>query len=223
MKGELEALLRAPAFQAVAWRARTVTAAGAVIKSGWPRLDAALPGGGWPLGTLIELLLPRHGVGELSLLLPALRALATEADDALRWLTWIGPPHEPYAPAFAQAGIRPERLLLVSVTGQRERLWATEQALRSKSCSAVLTWLETVPERALRRLKLAVAQSEGLGVLLRPLKERAETSPASLRLALLPTPDGLLVEIVKRRGGGCERITDVLAGPSGSGPADPWS
>ena len=210
MTGELDTLLREPAFSAVAWRARDISGAGPVLKSGWPRLDAALPGGGWPLGTLIELLLPRHGVGELTLLLPALRALAT-ADEELRWLTWIGPPHEPYAPALAQAGIRPERLLLVRVTGERERLWATEQALQSASCGAVLAWLESVPERALRRLKLAAGQGNALGVLLRPLKERAETSPATLRLALMPTADGLAIEVVKRRGGGRERI--MLSGP----------
>jgi hypothetical protein len=211
MTRELDTLLREPAFSAVAWRARDISAAGPVLKSGWPRLDAALPGGGWPLGTLIELLLPRHGVGELTLLLPALTALAT-ADEELRWLTWIGPPHEPYAPALAQAGIRPERLLLVRVSGERERLWATEQALQSASCSAVLAWLEAVPERALRRLKLAVGQGSVLGVLLRPLKERAETSPATLRLALMPTADGLTIEVVKRRGGGRERIAGVLSG-----------
>jgi hypothetical protein len=211
MTRELDTLLREPAFSAVAWRARDISAAGPVLKSGWPRLDAALPGGGWPLGTLIELLLPRHGVGELTLLLPALTALAT-ADEELRWLTWIGPPHEPYAPALAQAGIRPERLLLVRVSGERERLWATEQALQSASCSAVLAWLESVPERALRRLKLAVGQGSVLGVLLRPLKERAETSPATLRLALMPTADGLTIEVVKRRGGGRERIAGVLSG-----------
>ncbi|MBC7939598.1 MAG: hypothetical protein H7Z19_07490, partial [Chitinophagaceae bacterium] len=36
---------------------------GIVLSSGWPDLDAALPGGGWPARALTELLLPHPGVG----------------------------------------------------------------------------------------------------------------------------------------------------------------
>jgi protein ImuA len=47
----------------------------AVLASGHAALDAQLPGGGWPVGALTELLLPHPGVGELRLLAPALAAL----------------------------------------------------------------------------------------------------------------------------------------------------
>ena len=40
--------------------------------TGHAALDAALPGGGWPPRALTELLLPADGVGEISLLFPAL-------------------------------------------------------------------------------------------------------------------------------------------------------
>jgi cell division inhibitor SulA/protein ImuA len=211
MTRALDTLFETSLLGALAWRARGAAPAGPVLATGWPRLEAELPGGGWPLGTLIELLLPRHGVGELSLLLPALRNALAPLDAGPRWLTWIGPPHEPYAPALAQAGVPVERLLLVRVTGLRERLWAIEQALASAGCAAVLAWCEAVPDQALRRLKLAAAQGRTLAVLLRPLRFRTEASPAALRLALLPTPQGPVVEIVKRRGGGPGRIPDVFS------------
>ena len=38
--------------------------------TGHPVLDTVLPGGGWPGASLLELLLPMDGVGELRLLLP---------------------------------------------------------------------------------------------------------------------------------------------------------
>ncbi len=47
----------------------------ATISSGHPELDAELPGGGWPRGNLTEFLVDRGGLGELSLLLPALAQL----------------------------------------------------------------------------------------------------------------------------------------------------
>lgn len=40
------------------------------LPTGHSRLDAVLPGGGWPRGALTEFLLPHPGVGELGLLLP---------------------------------------------------------------------------------------------------------------------------------------------------------
>ena len=159
----LDALLkRAAVWRARSGPARTAAPLERAVPSGWPVLDAILPDGGWPLGTLIELLLPQAGVGELRLLLPALRTLAESrsAEAGRRWLAWIAPPHLPYPPAFAQSGIRPERLLLVTTGSAPERLWATEQALRSGSCVAVLLWLDAVDDRWLRRLKLAAEAGE---------------------------------------------------------------
>ena len=208
----LEVLLRDTRI----WRARgtgvAAPAAPDTLSTGWPKLDARLPGGGWPLGTLIELLLPAAGIGELRLLLPALRALAAEpaADDGRRWLAWVAPPHTPYPPALAQNGLRPDRLLLVSAGLAQDRLWAAEQALRSGGCAAVLAWLDAVDDRWLRRLKLAAQASRTLAVLFRPPQCRAQASPAALRLALEATPGGLDLAVLKSRGGAPARVHDVL-------------
>jgi protein ImuA len=182
------------------------------IRSGWPKLDARLPDGGWPLGTLVELLLPTAGIGELQLLLPALRALAVEphAPGEQRWLVWIAPPHTPYPPALAQGGIRPDRLLLVAAGRVQDRLWAVEQALRSGSCAAVLAWLDAADDRWLRRLKLAAEGGRTLAVLFRPLRCRAQASAAALRLVLEATPGGLDVSVLKSRGCGPVRVRDAL-------------
>ena len=44
--------------------------------SGHASLDAVLPGGGWPVGALIELLPTQAGIGELQIAIPALQALS---------------------------------------------------------------------------------------------------------------------------------------------------
>ena len=65
------------------WRASQIGgAAQRTTASGFAALDAQLPGGGWPHGTLTELLLAQAGVGELRLLAPALAALAPGPADA---------------------------------------------------------------------------------------------------------------------------------------------
>jgi cell division inhibitor SulA/protein ImuA len=210
MNGALDALLAG----AGVWRARggAPVARGVHARSsGWPRLDAQLPDGGWPLGTLIEFLLPEPGVGELRLLLPVLQALATEpAAHGRRWFAWIAPPHQPYPPALAQAGLPPERLLFVAATAARDRLWAVEQALRSGSCAAVLVWIDRVDDRWLRRLKLAAESGAALVVLFRAQCHAGTGSAASLRLALEPAEGRLDVRLLKRRGGGAVRVRDAL-------------
>src|SRR3546814_8292766 len=50
-----------------------------------------LPGQGWPLGSLIELLPSQPGIGEIRLLQPALASLGSERSVAL-----VRPPYEPY-------------------------------------------------------------------------------------------------------------------------------
>ena len=58
----------------------------------------------------MELLLPCAGIGELRLLMPALRALSNTQN---RWLAWINPPFIPYAPALQAAGIESSKILLI--------------------------------------------------------------------------------------------------------------
>jgi cell division inhibitor SulA/protein ImuA len=194
MNGVAE-LLRHPAL----WRGdgRVVPEA---LPTGFRALDARLPGGGWPLATLIELLVPAAGVGEIRLLLPALKRLAMAEDAAPRWVAWLAPPHLPYAPALADAGLDPARMLVVRPRAGSDRLWAMEQALRSGACAAVLGWAGAVDGTALRRLKLAAEEGRTPAFLLRPAVHRGDASPAALRLVLAARGFGLDVEILKSRG-----------------------
>lgn len=178
-------------------RDRAAGEAARAIPSGHETLDAQLPDGGWPLGALTELLSQRQGIGELRLLLPALARLSRQG----RWLVWVTPPHVPYAPALTQAGIELSRLLLVRHGDAIQQLWAMEQALRSGTCGAVLGWPAVSDNRVLRRLQLAAEAGHALGVLFRPWAMGAHASPAALRLRLESASDGLVVQILKRRGG----------------------
>jgi cell division inhibitor SulA/protein ImuA len=179
------------------WRARGRSpVAQSTLPSGSAALDARLPGRGWPTRGLIELLVDRPGIGELSCLMPALAHYCRIDPEA--WLAWIAPPHEPYAPALSAHGIDPERVLVVRTT---QALWAVEQTLQSGACAAVLGWVDAADARSLRRIKLATEKSNALAVLFRPCRYRSQPSPAELRLVLTPCPAGLEIELFKSRGG----------------------
>ena len=197
MNDALAELLRHPAL----WRGGAAGEVPATVPSGFRRLDERLPGGGWPLSTLIELLLPTAGVGEIRLLLPALCQLSQAMPGEPRWIAWLAPPHLPYAPALVDAGLDPARMLVVRPRAGLDRLWAMEQALRSGACAAVLGWAGEARDPMLRRLKLAAEEGGTLAFLLRPSMHRNEASPAALRLALTAREYGLDVEVLKSRCG----------------------
>jgi hypothetical protein len=177
------------------WRGRSV-ARTATLSTGYPTLDEALPGGGWPRAGLIEILTPRFGLGELRLLVPALARLSTQTPP--RWLAWVAPPYEPYAPALAEAGLAVERQLVVRT---ETTLWAMEQALGSGACEAVLGWPRRAQPRSLRRLQLATERGRALGILFRELTSAREVSPAELRLRFEPVAGGARLSLLKSRGG----------------------
>jgi hypothetical protein len=188
----LEEILRHPRI----WRGNALAGSVPAVPTGFAELDAELPGGGWPAGSLTELLLPAKGIGELGLLAPALARLTC----AGKRVVWLAPPYLPYAPALAAAGIDLPHLVLVRAAGRRDALWAAEQALRAGSCHALLAWLPNPNYAHLRRLAVAAEASRAFLALFRPPQAAAEPSPACLRLALEPAEGGLRVHILKRRG-----------------------
>ena len=187
---------------AALWQAGELAALRApTAPTGWPALDAELPGGGWPLAGLSELLLAAPASGELSLLAPWLRALAGRELGAQQ-LLWVAPPADPCVAALQALALPLDRLVCVRPASLADAAWAAEQALRAGSCAAVLWW--TVGPTAtptLRRLHLAGQAGATPLVALRPAASRGSSSPAPLRLACLPCAGRrLAVEVFKRRG-----------------------
>ena len=167
--------------------------------TGFAALDAQLPSGGWPESALSELLLPMDGIGELRLLWPTLARLSQAGDAASdEKIVLIAPPYLPFASAWANAGVRLEKLQIV-LAQPRDVLWATEQCLRSAACAAVLCWPLQADDRALRRLQVAAETGQCLGFAMRDAKAAANPSPAALRIVIDTAPAQL--RVIKCRGG----------------------
>jgi hypothetical protein len=171
------------------------------VPSGFSELDKALSGG-WPLGSVTEILCDECGAGELSLLMPALATLSRQSDVTTGdWLLWVAPPYMPYAPALVQSGIELSRVLVVRARESAHVLWAMEQALVSATCVAVLGWCSAIDGRAMRRLQLAAERAACLVVVFRPTRFMRQPSAAALRMHLQPDSDGMQLAIIKSRFG----------------------
>lgn len=177
-----------------------------------------LPGGGWPLGALIELYVEGPGSGELALLMPVIVRLSLKEEVDEKWIAWIAPPLIPYAPALRRCGVNLDRLLMIRPSrdaarqrpSTRDCLWAVEQVIRSGSSSGVLAWLPPTDTVALRRLQLAAEEQGCWTVLLREQAALAKPSPAVLRIRLRHAHGGQRVDVVKCRGGRAASV-DVTA------------
>jgi cell division inhibitor SulA/protein ImuA len=208
----LDAVLAHPAI----WRGGDCAPEPAAVPTGFAALDAVLPGGGWPQAALTEMLLAREGIGELRLVLPGLARLQADERDVI----WIAPPHLPYAPALAAAGLDLHRLVIVRPAATADALWAFEQALRAPECGAAFLWPQgcstTAPRAACRSPREAAAGACcGAG-------QTGIAGAALLRLALAPAAQQLAVHVVKRRGGEVARpvLLDLDLAPTPSGRSD---
>ena len=188
-------LLRLPGI----WRGGELEhVASPAVPTGHAALDAELPGGGWPTGTLSELLHDAAGIGEVSLLSGAL----ARASEGGRLLAWVAPPHLPYAPALARSGLVLDRCVIARPANREDALWAAEQALKSGACGAVLLWLERHPgEYAwLRRVQMAAQAGRAMAILFRSTAAERHATPSHLRVVVTREQGGLRVRIPKRRG-----------------------
>jgi cell division inhibitor SulA len=177
------------------WRASQLARGrGRTVDTGYPVLSTELPGGGWPVGMLVDLLVQQPGVGEMRLLRPALSTLAD------RPVALVQPPHIPDGLGLGYIGLSLDRLLQIKTPKAADAFWSAEQILRAGSCGALILWAQHAQSSSLRRLHLAAQTSETLFMMVRPLTAAQDSSPAVLRLALRPAAEGLMVDIVKRRG-----------------------
>lgn len=165
------------------------------IPSGQTALDEQLPGGGWPLGSVTEILLDHRATGELRLLLPALAQLSTQD---LRWQLWLNPPLQPCAPALQQWQLDTERILLAQADHANDLCYCLEKSLLSGGCQAALIWCGKLDKALMRRIQLAAESAQAPVFLLRPASFAQHPSVAALRLRLHANQR---LDILKRRAG----------------------
>lgn len=182
------------------------------MSTGFAELDAVLPGGGWPGGLLTEILVSQFSIVEFRLLAPVLAALT----QAKRTVVLVGPSMAPHPPGLRHDGVDERHLVWVDVDVPRDRLWATEQLVKSGSCGAIVAWLPLVRAEQIRRLQVLANHCKGPVFLCRPETAARDSSAAPLRLMVRVETDWLIhVEVLKRRGPPLEERLQLLSMPGG--------
>lgn len=185
---------------------------GTVVSSGFATLDAELPGGGWPAQALTELLSPQPSVLEWRLVGPALCHVVAGGGQVVV----VGPPKTPHLPGLRHCGIDERHLVWVQAEAPAERLWCTEQLIKSGSCGAVVSWLPQARPEQIRRLQVCAQSGEGPVFLFRPAAAQHEASAAPLRVFVTFALDWQLqVQVLKRRGPAHDGIVTLPSVPGG--------
>lgn len=173
------------------------------VGTGFAALDAALPGQGWPVQALTEILLPQACVCEWRLTAPALAPLARAGGQILL----VAPPKCPHTAGLEQWGLGADHLVWVDAATPAERLWATELLVKSNPRGAILVWLPQARPEQIRRLQVHAQACRAPIFLFRPVTMQREASAAPLRLSVAPGRDmHLHVHILKRRGPPCDSV-----------------
>ncbi len=134
----------------------------------------------------------------------------------------IAPPKQPHVGGLEQLGLSADQVVWIHATTPVDRLWATEQIVKSDPAGAVLAWLPQARPEQIRRLQIH-AQSCGAPVyLFRPATALHDTSPAPLRVhVVLAEGWQLEVRIPKRRGASLDEALYLHAMPGNLVPVIP--
>jgi protein ImuA len=165
----------------------------AVLSTGVASIDAYLREAAVPLGAVHEIA-GHAGDEEQGAAGAGFLALSLRSD-AAGWIAWITQDADLYAPGLAAFGVDLRRLILVSARRDAEVCWALEEALRSRSLSAVVGEIGVLTMNATRRLQLAAEQAGIPCFLLRRWRtreaaqqQRAQPIAAVTRWRISPQP-----------------------------------
>ena len=159
-----------------------LTGCTAPLTLGIPAIDATL-GGGLGRGALHEIAAVRESETAAATGF-ALALAARNHSSAVLWIAEdlsLAENGMPYGPGLDEAGIAPERLITVAAARSRDVLWAMEEALRCRAVGVAIGELRArdIDQVASRRLSLAAAAGDTLGLILRTAPGDAPSAAAT--------------------------------------------
>jgi protein ImuA len=148
-------------------------AARPVLPFGLAPLDQHLPGGGLACGSLHEVSGGGNGAvdGAAAALFCAGIAARTKGK-----VLWCLTRQDLFAPALAQAGLPPGRVIYAECRDEKGVLDCFEEGLRHKGLGAVIGEVARLSMTASRRLQLAAEMSGGMGLAIRRWRRQTEAS-----------------------------------------------
>lgn len=144
-----------------------------VLPFGVAEVDSRLPGGGLARGALHEV--AGGGNGAIDGAAAALFAAGIAARTKGKVLWCITKP-DLFAPALAQAGLAPDRVIYVEAGDDKSVLACMEEGLRHGGLGAVVAEVARLSMTASRRLQLAAEDTGSIGIALRRWRRQTEAA-----------------------------------------------
>jgi protein ImuA len=145
----------------------------AVLPFGVPPLDARLPGGGLALGALHEV---AGGAEEALYGAAAARFAAGILARAKGEVLWCRRQADLFAPALAQTGLPPQRVIFADAGDEAGVLAAMEEGLRWPGLAGVVGEVGKLSMTASRRLQLAAERSGQIAIAVRRWRRIADAA-----------------------------------------------
>lgn len=144
-----------------------------VLPFGLAEIDGRLPGGGLALGALHEV--AGGGATAVDGAAAALFAAGIAARTKGK-VIWCVTRKDLFAPALAQVGLTPDRLVQVEAGDDATLLGCFEEALRHKGLGAVVAEVAHLAMTPSRRLQLAAEAGGAIGIAIRRWRRQPEAS-----------------------------------------------
>jgi protein ImuA len=160
-----------------------------LLPFGIQAIDQHLPGGGLAIGALHEVAGGGHGAidGAAAALFAAGIAARTRGK-----VLWCLTRPDLFAPALAQAGLMPDRVIYVEAGDEKSVLICFEEGLRHGGLGAVVAEVARLSMTVSRRLQLAAESSSTIGIAIRRWRRPAEAADFG-------QPDGFRHPLARQR------------------------
>jgi protein ImuA len=145
----------------------------AVLPFGVPEIDDRLPGGGLALASLHEVCGGGNDAVEGAAAMLFAAGIAARTKGQVRWC--LTRP-DLFAPALAQAGLSPGRVIYVEASDEKSLLLCFEEGLRHGGLGAVVAEVARLSMTASRRLQLAAEAGGTLGLAVRRFRHTREVT-----------------------------------------------
>lgn len=144
-----------------------------VLPFGVEALDSRLPGGGLALGALHEVAGAGTGAVDGAVASLFVAGIAARTNGKVLWCITRA---DLFAPAIAQAGLKPDRVIYVEAHDEKSVLSCFEEGLRHGGPGCVVAEVSHLSMTASRRLQLAAEASGTMGLALRRWRRQTEAA-----------------------------------------------
>ncbi len=153
-------------------------------KLGLRALENNFPNHTFPTGTIHEFVSekPEHTACTSAFI----SGVLTKLNNQNGIYIWIGKQRQLFPVGLKKFGIQPHQIIFINLVKQKDILWATEEALKCKNLSGVISELEDITFAQSQRLQLTVEKSKVTGFILRTQTERINATACAARWQIKP-------------------------------------